>query len=757
MRWSARIWALVVGLIGLQFVILAAGIAGIITVDTVRSYVAGENHYSRGEKQAVYHLRAYVLEGSEDNWTRFQQALAVPKASGLARILLERPEFDIAHAVNFLIKGGLTPADAPAAAWGVRLAGDSAWMAPAMATWKLGDANIQRIEGFAQHVRAHWTAGSIPFAERRELAATVDGFAERQTAMQRTFGAQLSSRAVEVRAWIISGMVGLTCLVSGGGAWVTRLTIHRLQAAERDLNAERRLFQDIAHTASDWIWATDANLRFTFFSDRMAQITHTPKEAVLGLTPADLRANDGSPAWADLWAAMQARQPFQNFEYQDVDSNGRRHWYRISGTPHLNADGAFAGYRGTGTDITEEVNARDECARRWELLETTFETVPHGITVVDGELKVKAFNRHFMDLMGYPPDEFQPGTPFERFIRYNAERGEYGPLHDIDGYVDDLVARARRFEPHHFERVRPDGTVLEIRGAPLPSGGFVTSYADITEHRRAQSELAAARDQAERASAAKSQFLANMSHELRTPLNAVIGYSDIMAMELFGPLGHARYQEYVRSIHTSGSYLLALIEDVLSLSRIEAESTDVTPLALDLVSLVDETLTVLGTLAGGRVAVETPARADVLADRRAVLQILVNVVGNALKFSGNRPVDLSVSEGQTTVTVEVTDRGDGIPESELQRITEPFYTRPRNSMVAADENEGCGLGLAITQKLLDALGARMMVASAEGQGTTVTIELPRAHSQAYPDTNPLDVAGGASGPHDPPSETAAAE
>jgi two-component system cell cycle sensor histidine kinase PleC len=305
--------------------------------------------------------------------------------------------------------------------------------------------------------------------------------------------------------------------------------------------------------------------------------------------------------------------------------------------------------------------------------------------------------------------------------------------------------------------VRPDGTVLEIRGAPLPSGGFVTSYADITEHRRAQSELAAARDQAERASAAKSQFLANMSHELRTPLNAVIGYSDIMAMELFGPLGHARYQEYVRSIHTSGSYLLALIEDVLSLSRIEAESTDVTPLALDLVSLVDETLTVLGTLAGGRVAVETPARADVLADRRAVLQILVNVVGNALKFSGNRPVDLSVSEGQTTVTVEVTDRGDGIPESELQRITEPFYTRPRNSMVAADENEGCGLGLAITQKLLDALGARMMVASAEGQGTTVTIELPRAHSQAYPDTNPLDVAGGASGPHDPPSETAAAE
>ncbi len=123
-----------------------------------------------------------------------------------------------------------------------------------------------------------------------------------------------------------------------------------------------------------------------------------------------------------------------------------------------------------------------------ELLEAILENIDQGVSLVDAELRVVAFNRRFFELLELPPDRLRPGMPFEAFIRYNAERGEYGPG-DVDQLVRERVELARRFEPHCFERTRPDGTVLEIRGRPLPGGGFVTTYTDITEHKRVQAAL----------------------------------------------------------------------------------------------------------------------------------------------------------------------------------------------------------------------------------------------------------------------------
>jgi len=130
----------------------------------------------------------------------------------------------------------------------------------------------------------------------------------------------------------------------------------------------------------------------------------------------------------------------------------------------------------------------DALRRRLELLERTFERLEQAVGVVDENLRVVAYNRRFLELLDFPGERFPPGTPFEAFIRYNAERGDYGPG-DVEALVRERMEKARRFEPHRFERVRPDGTVLEIQGNPLEEGGFVTTYTDITERKRMERAL----------------------------------------------------------------------------------------------------------------------------------------------------------------------------------------------------------------------------------------------------------------------------
>jgi len=729
-RSSSRIWWLVCGLIALQIAVLVAGVAGILAIESVRAYVAGEALYSKGEKRAVYHLLAYAHSGDEAQFEAYRQALQAPKAFGNARILLERPEFPIRNAVSFVEQGGLDPGDAWLAARAFRLLQGSELFRRPHETWRKADENIQRIESLAQLIRAGVWANDGFAPLDRSAVARLDALDARQTRLQTAFSDQVSDIAKDLRWRLIYGMVGMTAVVAAIAVVLTRWTVRKLGRAEAELRGERRLFRDIALTTSDWIWSTDSALRFTFFSDRMPEITGTRKEDVVGLTPWDLRPakraqGKADAEWRDLRNKMERRRPFRAFEYRYDDGNQEPRWCRITGTPYWADDGSFAGYRGTGTDITEEVRARKDAEERRELLETTFETMPQGVTVVGGDLRVKAFNQTFLTLLDFPDNVFRIGDRFERFIRYNAERGEYGEVDDLDAFVAAYTETAGTFRSHRFERTRPDGTVLDVRGEPLPSGGFVTIYDDVTARRRIESDLRQARDEAEQANRAKSEFLANMSHELRTPLNAVIGYSEVMTTELFGPLGDPKYRDYAAAVHTSGKYLLALIQDVLSLSRLESGVLEMEPRDVDLATVVGEALTLQGDAAATRIRAELPDGITVWSDERALKQILVNIVGNALKFSGDAHVDLGVSLEGRWAAIWVQDRGPGIPDADLPHVTEPFFTKPRGAMVSAAANEGAGLGLAITKQLLDQLGGDLEITSDEGTGTRVTIRLPR--------------------------------
>ena len=237
-------------------------------------------------------------------------------------------------------------------------------------------------------------------------------------------------------------------------------------------------------------------------------------------------------------------------------------------------------------------------------------------------------------------------------------------------------------------------------------------------------EAVLAREVAERASQTKSAFLANMSHELRTPLNAVLGFSEIISSEMFGPAGDRRYRDYAGLIHSAGTHLLDLISDILDMSKIEAgkielnhQQIDATVLARECVELMAER----ASAAGVELHAELGAAPRALhADRRAVKQILLNLLSNAVKFTPRGGlVSVEAVEDGGLCRFTVTDTGIGIPASEIGRLGNPFV-----QLANSGQHTGTGLGLALVRGLADLHGGTFRISSVEGQGTKVTVTLP---------------------------------
>lgn len=285
-----------------------------------------------------------------------------------------------------------------------------------------------------------------------------------------------------------------------------------------------------------------------------------------------------------------------------------------------------------------------------------------------------------------------------------------------------------------FRIVRPGGDIRYIRCEGRcerdAEGDVIALYGimqDMTERMLYERELKEAKDAAERAYAAKSQFLANMSHELRTPLNAIIGFSEMMQRQLLGPIGTEKYLDYIGGIRESGEHLLDLISDILDMSKIEAGKHE-----LDLEDVnVSKTIKLAVHMMEGR-ALESGVRisteklddesTNIIADRRAFMQIILNVLSNAVKFSkdgGNIWID--TIERSEHLSIKIRDEGVGIPANKLHCVLRPFE---QASSSYSRDHEGSGLGLAITKELVEMHGGSLGLESQVDEGTTVTIRIP---------------------------------
>ena len=257
----------------------------------------------------------------------------------------------------------------------------------------------------------------------------------------------------------------------------------------------------------------------------------------------------------------------------------------------------------------------------------------------------------------------------------------------------------------------------------------VRAETDKREH--ARREAASARDQAEHANRAKSTFLASMSHELRTPLNAVIGFSDIMQAEAFGPLANPRYKDYVTDINASANHLLSLINDLLDLSKIEANKYDLSESELSVADLLDRCARLTAGLTQGRDQHLEPhdesADAVIRADERVLRQVLLNLISNASKYTpaGGR-IDLWAGvEIDGRFALRVRDQGPGMTRREIRQALEPFGQgeAPEDAKIARDDR-GTGLGLPLSKQLMELHGGSLVIESDKGRGTCVVLRLP---------------------------------
>ena len=365
-----------------------------------------------------------------------------------------------------------------------------------------------------------------------------------------------------------------------------------------------------------------------------------------------------------------------------------------------------------------------ELQQREGVLRVTFDNMTHGVIMFDAQLRLASWNRQLAQMLDLPDSFFAQKPSFADFIRYLAERGEYGSA-NIDAEIQRFIADVNRH--YSFERTRPNGTVLEIRHNPLPEGGIVIIYSDITERKSNEEALKVARDHAEAMSRTKSSFLANMSHELRTPLNAIIGLTEMMVKNA-ARFGTEKAQEPLQRVNRAGTHLLGLINQVLDLSKIEAGKLEFNPQTVQLAPLIKDVISTAEQLAEqnkNRLVVDAQKNlGELTVDPMRLRQILLNLLSNACKFTKAGEVKLAarkVSNGSSFVEFAVSDTGIGMTAEQQAKLFEEFS---QADAATAQRFGGTGLGLAITRKRARMMGGDVTVASEPGKGSVFTVRLP---------------------------------
>ncbi len=432
----------------------------------------------------------------------------------------------------------------------------------------------------------------------------------------------------------------------------------------------------------------------------------------LALHPAEgpavsVRARLRSVAWQDGRALLLAlSQPAPADREGDVDSEP-------ADRPASDDDQQDAAGRASALQV--EV---DE-------LRSILETATDGVVLIDDEGIIRSMNRSASALFDYDEDEAR-GRPFAMLFAHESQRA-------VQDYLGGLNGNA-------VASVLNDGREVigrEASGGFLPlfmtighlsrSNGYCAVMRDITQWKRAEEELRAAKRQAETANSHKSEFLARVSHEIRTPLNAIIGFSELMAEERFGPIGSPRYVEYAHDIGRSGKHVLDIVNDLLDISKIEAGEQELDFQAVSLNQTLLDAVSILQPQANSqRVIIRTSLSSsvpDVVADQRSIKQIAINILSNAIRFTqtGGQVVVSTSYEQSGNVSLRIRDTGIGMTRNQLEQAMKPFK---QVTGLPRERGDGTGLGLPLAKAMAEANRAQFAMNSRPGQGTLVEITFP---------------------------------
>ena len=528
---------------------------------------------------------------------------------------------------------------------------------------------------------------------------------------------------------------GLMVLV----AWLLTRHVAHLAGSARALTAtaitlqrSEQCFRDFAETSADWFWETDAAGRYTLFVGPGVSMSGHRLGDILGRRPEEIawRIPGDQEFWNDHRRAQEAFLEFREVEWPVRAADGEVRTWAVSGRPMFGIDGGFLGYRGSARDVTDLRRSQGRLRESEQRYRAMFQAVGQPVLAIDDDGLIQDVNPAAVRLFGHAAAELLE-APVDRVIPGFGTAA---------GAVRDCLGR------------RADGTEfpIEVTVGSWRAGGrlFRTAVVhDVSSAKEIQCNLQRARDASEQASKAKSQFLAGMSHEIRTPMNAILGLSYL----LDGSGLTARQRDTVARITASAQTLLGMLNDILDFSRIESGRLELATGTFHLDRLLENLVTILTVNAAGkeigiRLTVEPATPRALIGDSLRLQQVLINLAGNAIKFTERGHVEIRVApaadgEGdRVMLRFSVQDTGIGMSAEQQARLFQPFT--PGDSATTR-RYPGSGLGLAICDRLVAMMGGSITVESQPGQGSA--FHFTAAFGRAAADTAILPASGEADG------------
>ena len=497
--------------------------------------------------------------------------------------------------------------------------------------------------------------------------------------------------------------------------------------AEESLHRERSLLRMLIDSTPDYVYVKDTANRFLLanasLAHRMGQAT---AEDLLGKTDLDFYPKELATKFiSDEQEIMRSGRAVVNREECVQDAGGNTIWHLTTEVPFRNAAGEVVGLVGIGRNITERKQAVEALEKEQRFVKGVLNSVQAGIVACDAEGVLTLFNKAAREFHGLPEqsiradqwtehyDLYLPdgSTPMkkEEIPLFRALEGE--PVNDVEMMIIPKHGRPRTLLANGQTILSPEGKKL----------GAVVAMHDITERKRVEAEVRKAKEAAEAANRAKSEFVANMSHEIRTPMNGILGMTELALDTELTP----EQRDYLGMVKTSADSLLTVINDILDFSKIEAGKLDLESIEFSLRGSLEPSMKALALRAHQKgLELNWRVRSDVpdivLGDPSRLRQILVNLVGNAIKFTEQGEVTVQVdrkpaAEGMVQLHFSVRDTGIGVAREKQASIFQPFTQADGST---ARRHGGTGLGLTISRRLVDMMGGKIWVESTPGFGST---------------------------------------
>lgn len=479
----------------------------------------------------------------------------------------------------------------------------------------------------------------------------------------------------------------------------------------------------------DAVVVTDETGKFLWANAGFARLTGVPAHEIAARTPSSLLQSPGmnrNAVAAALLHALEAKEPVKTQVLGE--RRGIPVWFDLEVMPLLDADGHIRGFVaiqrditfcvGRDCDVTKAVLGSSKAEGR---LRAAVEAISDGFAIYDENDRLLIANEAFTKLHEGIEDALGPGASFEDLLRSTLARGliDIG-CEDPDRWLDrQLTASKHAFSEIHMRFA--NGCWMSRRHKRMENNETVRIWTDISSLKRQQAELEDARARAEAADRAKSQFLTNMSHEMRTPMNGIIGFNELL---LQGNLSDTQ-RDYATLIQSSSRSLMSLIDEILDLGKIERGTLEIQSAPFKLNQLISAARS-LQALAEEKalqlkVCSTLPSQTIAIGDVERIRQILVNLLGNAIKFTETGEVTLSISAENNGLAFSVNDTGPGIAPDRLRKIFNRFY---QADDTCSGKVQGSGLGLAIAKELTELMGGTITVESERGEGSTFLVWLP---------------------------------